>query len=159
MGMTLWIHTLEERNYSKDSDDHSLMNRHSDELDAVCEAAGVRKLNEFMDFTDLEFNMDAFDDEDDEEGDDETAAGAEDSGEAAADPETGLGYGIDDMAWFDAAEGLVSLNAMRGHVATAGLAGLKPDQIADLLEELDDCIAVLEGPASRAGKFHLAVIQ
>lgn len=153
MGMTLWIHTLEERNYSKDSDDHSLMNRHSDALDAVCEAAGVRKLNEFMDFTDLEFNnMDVFDDDD---GDDEE----EDSGDAAVDPETGLGYGIDDMAWFDAAEGLVSMKAMRDHVATAGLAGLDPEQGADLLEELDDCIAVLDGPASRAGKFHLAVIE
>lgn len=153
MGMTLWIHTLEGRNYSKESDDHSLMNRHSDALDVVCAAAGVRKLNEFMDFTDLEFNnMDEFDDED---GDDDE----EDSVDAAADPETGLGYGIDDMAWFDAAEGLVSMKAMRDHVATEGLAGLDPEQGADLLEELDDCIAVLDGPASRSGKFHLAVIE
>ncbi|PWF44996.1 hypothetical protein C7C56_018480 [Massilia glaciei] len=129
------------------------MNRHSDALDAVCELAGVRKLNEFKDFTDLEFNMDDFDDEDDE--DDEEGDG---ESEAAADPETGLGYGIDDMAWFDAAEGLVSMKAMRGHVATEGLAGLDAGQNADLLDELDDCIAVLDGPASRAGKFHLAVI-
>ena len=48
---------------------------------------------------------------------------------------------------------------MRDHVATVGLTGLDPDLRADLLEELDDCIAVLDGPASRAGKFHLAVIQ
>jgi hypothetical protein len=107
----------------------------------------------------LEFNMDDFDDEDDEEGNDETEAAAEDGNEPAVDPETGLGYGIDDMAWFDAAEGLESLKAMRGHVAAAGLTGLEPDQNADLLEELDDCISVLEGPASRGGKFHLAVIQ
>lgn len=152
MSMTLWIHTLEDRNYSKESDDHSLMNRHSDALDAVCEAAGVRKLNEFMDFTDIEFNMGDFDDD---ESDDE----AESGGEAVVDPETGLGYGIDDMAWFDAAEGLVAMKAMRGHVATAGLEGLDSGHNADLLEELDDCIAVLNGPDSRAGKFHLAVIE
>jgi hypothetical protein len=153
MGMTLWIHTLEGRNYSKESDDHSLMHRHSDALDAVCEAAGVRKLNEFMDFTDLEFNYeDEFEGEDDDEG-------GEEGSDAPANAETGLAYGIDDMAWFDAAQGLVSMKAMRDHVASAGLAGLDPDQGADLLEELDDCIAVLDGPASRAGKFHLAVIE
>ena len=156
MGMTLWIHTLEDRNYSKDSDDHSLMNRHADALDAVCEAAGVRKLNEFMDFTDCEFNMGDFDDEED---DDEAESGGGEGGEAAADSETGLGYGIDDMAWFDAAEGLVSMKALRGHVAIAGIKGLDAGENAELLEELDDCIAVLNGPASRGGKFHLAVIE
>lgn len=43
MGMTLWIHTLEERNYSKDSDDYSLMYRFAEHLDALCESAGGSK--------------------------------------------------------------------------------------------------------------------
>ena len=152
MGMTLWIHTLEDRNFSRESDDHSLMNRHSDALDAICESAGVRKLSDCMDFTDLELNLGDFEDEEEDQEEEDDGA------ETEVDPETGLQYGIDDMAWFDAAEGLLALTAMRSQVATAGLAGLPHDDSADLLDELDDCIAVLEGPAARGGKFHLSVV-
>ena len=74
MGMTLWIHTLNDRDFSKDSDDHSLMHEHADALDAVCEAAGARKLSDYFDFTDLEYNYgEDADEEDDETGESEVA--------------------------------------------------------------------------------------
>ena len=146
MAMTLWIHTLEDREYSKDSEDHSLMNRHADALDALCEDVGVRKLSEFMDYTEQEFEYDDFEDEDD-------------SGEQELDPETELAYGIDDMTWFDAAEGLITLQALRDGVAAQGLPGLDEDEALELIAELDDCIAVLDGPASRGGKFHLSLVE
>lgn len=144
MGMTIWIHTLEGRNYSKDSDDHSLMNRHADALDALCEEIGARKLSEYMDFTEQQFDFDEFNDGDDE---------------PELDPETELAYGIDDMTWFEASAGLASLRAVRDRIATAGIASVETEEIEGLLEELDDCIAVLDGPASRGGKFHLTVIE
>ncbi len=144
MGMTLWIHTLEDREYSKDSDDHSQMHRHADALDAVSEAEGVRKLSEFIDYTDQEFNYDDVDDDDD---------GAE------LDPETDLAYGIDDMAWFEASEGLVSLRAVRKAVAAGGFEAADDDELDELLEELDDCIDVLEGPAARGAKFHFTLVE
>lgn len=150
MGMTLWINTLNDREFSKDSDDHSLMHEHSDALDAVCEAAGARKLSDYFDFTDLEYNYG----EDADEEDDETG-----ESEVAEDPETGYAYGIDDMQWFAAEEGLISLRAVRREVAESGLGGLDEDEVSMLLEELDDCIEVLEDTAARQGRFHLAVIE
>jgi hypothetical protein len=144
MGSTLWIHTLEERNYLKDSDDHSLMLEHAEALDALCDELGVRKLSEFMDYTEQEFNEVDLDDDDEE---------------PPLDPETDLAYGIDDMTWFDAAEGLAALQAVRAGVAGEGLGGLEDGEVEGLLEELDDCIAVLEGPASRGGRFHLALVD
>lgn len=145
MGMTLWIHVLEGREYSKDSDDHTLMYRHAGSLDALCEEAGVRKLSEFFDFTDLEYS---YAEEDDDSGE-----------EPPVDPETGLGYGIEDMTWFEATEGQSSIQVLREKIAMGSVPALSSDQRNDLLEELDDCIALLEGPASRSARFHLAVIE
>lgn len=137
MGMTLWIHTLENRDYSKDSDDHSLMNLHIEALDALCDELGVRKLTEFMDYTGLEYSYGELDEDEEEDADPEL------------DPETDLAYGIDDMTWFDAAEGLAALQSLRDAVADGRLADVTADEAERLIEELDDCIAVIDGPASR----------
>ena len=145
MGMTIWIHTLEERNYSKDSDDHSLLCRHSDVLDEICLEIGARKFSEFMDFTEQSFEFDEFDDEDQEEPE--------------LDPETDLAYGIDDMTWFDAADGLSSFQPLRNALSSSGVPGLDEIEIAGLVEELDNCILILEGAAKRGGKFHLALVE
>ena len=146
MGMTIWMHTLEGRAYSKDSDDHSSMCRYSDELDALSEELKVKKLSAFFDYTDQELNSrdDADDDDEDELG---------------ADPETGLAYGIDDMQWFDAAEGFATLSALRAAVAAGSPAELSPEARARLLKELDHCVSRIKGPAQRGGKFHLAVVD
>jgi hypothetical protein len=131
---------------SGESDDHSLMYDLAEELDVLCSGCGSKPLSSFFDTTDCDFNMsDEFDDEDADE-------------EPAIDPETGLAYGIDDMKWFDAAEGLATLQAIRAQVAE----GWKPDMVADersaLIDELDDCIATLADlPAG--GRFHLAVVM
>ena len=107
MGMTLWIHVLEGREYSKDSDDHTLMYRHAESLDALCEEAGVRKFSEFFDFTDLEYS---YAEEDDDSG-----------AEPPVDPETGLGYGIEDMTWFEATEGRSSMQVLRERIAAGSV--------------------------------------
>ncbi len=148
MGMTFWIHTLEERSYSKDSDDHSLMLRNADALDALCDAAGVRKLSEFIDFTDQLYLYD-------EAGDEH----AELDAEPELDPETELIYGIDDMAWFPAAEGLATLTALRQGLERSVPPEVDAAELAGLIAELDDCIAVVSGPAARDGKFHLALVE
>lgn len=147
MGMTLWIHTLEGRDYSKESDDHSLMHRLSDELDALCTSANIRQLTDYFDYTDLEYSYGG----DDLENDGDT--------ETLLDPETGLAYGIDDMRWFDAADGLATLAILRDRVNAGALANLTKDETEYLLEELTNCISILQGPASRSGKFHLSVVE
>lgn len=143
--MTIWIHTLEERNYSKDSDDHSLLCRHSDVLDEICLEIGLRKFSEFMDFTEQSFEFDEFDDEGQEEPE--------------LDPETDLAYGIDDMTWFEAADGLSSFQSLRNALSSSGIPGLDEIEIAGLVEELDNCISILESTAKRGGKFHLTLVE
>jgi hypothetical protein len=144
MGMTLWIHTLEGRNYLKDSNDHSLMNQYLDSLDALCTKVKVQKLSEYVDYTDQQFNYNDFDDDDNK---------------PELDPETDLAYGIDDMIWFDASDGLVSLQAVRNRIVEDGLHGFDADELQALLEELDDCISILDGSASRGGKFNLSLVE
>lgn len=157
MGMTLWIHTLEGRSMSKDSEDHSLMHRFADQLDALCAARGLPLLSSYFDHTDLNFCLeDEFGDDADEDADDEVDRDEDD--EPATDPETGLGYGIDDMQWFDAAAGLHVLTQLRDALGAGALPTLTPAQRKGLLEELDHGLAVLEAPARRGARFHLAVI-
>jgi hypothetical protein len=159
MGMTLWIHTLEGREMSKDSDDHSLMHRLQEELDALGLERGVGKFSEFFDYTDMNYSMDdEFGDEFDE-GEDDGDDDDDSDEEPELDPETGYGYGIDDMQWFDASAGLKTLRSLREAVAQGALGDLADEQRADLLEELDDCTKRLEAPAERGGRFHLAVVM
>lgn len=141
--MTFWIHTLEGRDYSKDSDDYSLMSRHVEAIDVLCEKLGVPAMSSFVDYTDLEFNYEERDED----------------GEPELDPETGFAYGIDDMKWFPAAEGLKSFLAIRDSLKNSPLSGLSAERTGELIEELESCIQILEGPASRAGKFHLSLLE
>lgn len=157
MGMTLWIHTLEDREYSKDSDDHSLMHDLADQLDTVCEELNVQKITEFFDYTDMEYSYNEEFNENKDDDDDEEEDEVEYDGEL--DPETDLEYGIDDMQWFDATRGLATLTALREHIKANSLNGLSDDEENDLLDELEDCITKLEETAPRAGKFHLSVVE
>lgn len=144
MGMTLWIQTLDDRDYAQDSDDYSLLYRYTEPLDALCATLGMAPLSSFFDDSDLLFNFTEPDDEEDA---------------SELDPETGLGYGIDDMAWFDAAAGLATLCALRQHLATVALPDIPVDDQADLLEELDSGIQRLEAATQRKARFHLALIE
>ncbi len=149
MGMTLWIHTLEGRNYSKDSDDHPHMHDFSDQLDQICDQLHVQKVSDLIDYTDTEFNYRDQDDDDDSDED----------REPELDPETDLAYGIDDMQWFDATDGLATLQALRNYAAETEIADMDDDEKAELIEELDDCIDILEDTASRKGLFHFSLIE
>ncbi len=144
MGMTLWIHTLEGRNYLKDSNDHSLMNKNLDSLDALCTKMKVKKLSDYVDYTDQQFNYNEFYDNDNE---------------PELKSETELAYGIDDMTWFEASDGLISLQTVRNRIAKDRLHGLDADKLQSLLEELDDCISILDDSVSRGGKFHLSLVE
>jgi hypothetical protein len=145
MGMTLWIHTLEGRDISTDSEDHTLMYRLSDDLDSLCDKLGVAKISSFFDSTDLEICM--------REDDDEIGADPE------IDSETENSYGIDDMAWFDATSGLATFQNLRASIADNELPNLGKEDKTWLLEELDDCITKLKGSSERGGKFNLPIIM
>ncbi|NJK52604.1 MAG: hypothetical protein HC936_06815 [Leptolyngbyaceae cyanobacterium SU_3_3] len=120
------------------------MNQYLDSLDALCIEAKVQTLSEYLDYTDQQFNYNDFDDDDNE---------------VELDPETELAYGIDDMTWFDASDDLVSLQAVRNRLAEDGFHGFNADELRALLEELDDCISILDDSVSRGGKFHLSLVE
>jgi hypothetical protein len=142
MGMTLWMQTLVDQELSDESNDHSLLYEFAENLDAACEELGLAKLSSFFDTTDLELNMaEEFEDELDDEGD------------------SGLPYGIDDMAWFDPAAGLACLEDLRVHVANGWNAELDADDRSMLLEEFDNCIEILKSLPAENARFHLAVIM
>ena len=145
MGMTLWIQTLEGHNLSTNSEDHTLLYKLSDDLDALCDKLGVAKISSFFDSTDLEICM----------REDEDEAGEE----PEIDSETGSSYGIDDMVWFDAASGLVTFQTLRASIAANELPNLDEENKIWLLEELDDCITTLQGPSERGARFNLAIIM
>lgn len=151
MGMTIWIHTLVDREYKSESDDHSLMFRYSESIDDLCDSLNVKKISEFFDYTDQEISYDSFDEfsnDLDSETDDQKL-----------DPETGLAYGIDDMTWFESSSGITTLSAIREAIKNNGMPGIDVNDIDFLLEEIDDCLSHLIEVSNRNGKFHLAVIE
>jgi hypothetical protein len=145
MGMTLWIHTLEGRDMSTDSADHTWMYKLSDDLDSLCEKLGVAKISSFFDSTDLEICMQEDNDEADEDPE--------------IDSEPKNSYGIDDMAWFDASSGLATFQALRASISDNELPNLDEENKIWLLEELDDCITKLKGASERGGKFNLPIVM
>ncbi len=147
MAMTLWIHTLDGRNRSQESTDHSLMYGAADELDSACDHLGVPRISSFFDTTDFDYNMS-----------DEIEDIAYDE-DPALDEESGLPYGIDDMLWFETSRGLASLAALRLHISGPWKPELDQDDRALLLKELDDCIATLKGRPVQSEMFHLAVMM
>lgn len=142
MSMTLWVHTLEGRQFASHHDDHSLMQQFGPPLDSICTRIKVPPLSSFRDYTDAKANM------------------SKDTGDSGKlDPETGQSYGIDDMTWFSAADGLAALSALRARVTAGDTDKIPPNKVSELILELDSCIAKLTEPASRGGKFHLALVM
>lgn len=161
MSMTLWLHTLQGREMTRESDDHTLMHELAEELDALCVRLGVTRLSSFFDLTDMEYNYAGragqsvrAQDEGDDDGDD-------DSEISTLDPETGYAYGIDDMRWFDAAAGLEALQALYEEIAADGgfELHLSEEEYDVLLDEIGDCIVQLKEAAAQQGRFHLAVLM
>jgi hypothetical protein len=156
MSMTLWLHTLQGREMTRESDDHTLMHELAGDLDALCVRLGVAKLSSFFDLTDMEYNYAGRAGQvrsGEDEGDDEELS--------TLDPETGYAYGIDDMRWFDAAIGLQALQALYEEIATDGgfELHLSEEEYDVLLDEIEDCIVQLKEAAARQGRFHLAVLM
>lgn len=142
MGMTWRLHVLNGRVIESDGSDCSWMYRLSGYLDGCCRKLHLPPLTSFQDHTDLEANL------------------SEDDGEAEPDAETGWSYGIDDMQWFEAADGLRVLEGVADHLdGLEAIPGIPAGRQDELFEELNGCIKLLEPAAENGGKFHLAVLM
>lgn len=144
MGATLWVHTLEGRQLTSHQEDHSVMSKLAPKLDRLSKSIGVAPVSSFFDYTDASANM---------------SEEEEDSEDEELDPETGWSYGIDDMTWFSAKEGLSTLSAIRDRLTEGATDSVPRNDLPDLLAELESCISKLQEPASRDARFHLAVVM
>lgn len=143
MGMTVWVHILNGRKIEGNQNDCSWMAQLAEPLDTICEQRGVAKLSGYFDYTDLNYNMGEGGDPD-----------------VGPDPETGWAWGIDDMSWFPAGEGLHTVRELSTAVAEAGSIGKLPtSRKGELLAELEDCAQQLAAAAALGQQFHLTVLM
>lgn len=155
MGMTILVHTIVDRDFNGESDDHSLMLDYSDVIDELCETLNVTKLSNFFDYTDQEFSYDDFEEELDEDDD----SGNDESDNDDLDPDTGLAYGIDDMTWHESSDGIDTLKAIKDAIKSNRLQKIDANDLESLIEEIDDCLNALNEVNGKKGKFHFAVIE
>ena len=140
---TLRLATLNQRHFLLHDTALPVLVEYMSGLDALCRTLGVTPLSQFLDITALEF--------------------AEASGLLAAeapapkiDPETGLAWGIEDMDWFPISTGMITLEALSGHLQRN-----RPREVAGanrgpLLEALAFCESQLLPLEAEGGQFHLA---
>lgn len=142
---TLRLATLDQRRFQLHSTALPQLVQYMDGLDALCRALGVTPLSRFVDITALEFA----------EASRLLPADME-TVPAQLDRETGLAWGIEDMAWFPIAIGMITIEALTGHLQRN-----RPREVAganhrQLLDALDFCEAELRPLEAEGGQFHLA---
>lgn len=134
MSDTIWVRRKSEaaKGESVDDFDHSLFCKYADALDAHAQTLGVRKLSEFFDTTDLQFNF----------SDDEL-------------PETWI---ADNEQWFDAARALPALRSVIASLKAGPVKGVPAKALPDLLEEPEDCEAKVAAVDADGDRFHFCVV-
>lgn len=113
-------------------------------LDALCRTLGVTPLSQFVDITALEF------------AEASRLLGEEVPTPPRSYPETGLPWGIEDMDWFPVSTGMITLEALTGHLQRnrpRELAGADRSQLLETLMFLAEQLRPLE---AEGVQFHLA---
>jgi hypothetical protein len=147
MGNTLWLNIRKGDSTECNRSDHSIMYNLANQLDGIARRLGVRCLSDFYDYSDLEDEFAAEFDEDDD------------------DEEADVERSIDDLKWFDAGEGLATVDALLKHINDhPELFRFEHDTSRGhwrtmLLDELEDCRSVLADAAREGRSFHLAVLM
>lgn len=111
-------------------------------LDILCRTLGVAPLSQFLDITALEF------------------AEASQMAAAAAPPkldaETGLPWSIEDMDWFPISTGMITLEALIGHLQRNRPREISGANHGQILDALVFCEGQLRPLEAEGGQFHLA---
>jgi hypothetical protein len=131
MGSTIWVLARSRREHGDDYD-HSLFYAHADELDALAEEIGARKLSEFFDWSDLEFN--------------------------SSDQPLQESWIEEHETWHSPRDALPSLKAVIQHLrrGDTSIDALNRDE---LLQELEDCLSKLEDAQARNDAFQFCVVM
>ena len=140
---TLRLATLNHRHFLLHDFALPVLVEYMNGLDALCRALGVTPLSQFLDITALEFA----------EAGDLLAA---DAPPPRVDPETGLAWGIEDMDWFPISTGMITLEALSGHLQRNRPREVSGANREQLLQALAYCETQLLPLETEGGQFHLA---
>ena len=140
---TLRLATLNQRRFLLHDTALPELVEYMNGLDTLCRTLGVTPLSQFLDITALEFA-------------EASRLLAGDAPPPKIDPETGLAWGIEDMDWFPISTGMITLEALSGHLQRnrpREVAGANRDQ---LLQAFTFCESQLLPLEAEGGQFHLA---
>lgn len=135
MSDTIWVRRKSRvgTDESGDDFDHSLFCRASEDLDKLAEALGVRKLSDFFDTTDMQYNL----------SEDEL-------------PESWI---VENEKWFAPSDALPSLTKIVERLRSGEVKGIKEKLRPELLEELEDCLAKVTEAEREQDEFHFCLVM
>lgn len=135
MSDTIWVRRKSQAGTDSSGDDfdHSAFCKNSEELDKLAEVVGVRKLSDFFDTTDLQYNM-----------------SEEDL------PETWI---EENEKWFFPSDALPALEKIVEHLKAGEVKGIKEKSRPELLEELKDCLAKVSEAERENDQFHFCIVM
>lgn len=142
MSAVLRLATLDQRHFQLHSTVLPQLAEHLQGLDALCRTLGVTPLSQFVDLTALEFQ--------------EAAQLLKDTTPPQQDPETGLPWSIEDMAWYPISTGMTTLEALSGHLQRNRPREISGANQRQLLEALTFCESCLRPMEAEGAQFHLA---
>lgn len=144
MSAVLRLATLDQRHFQLHAAVLHQLAEHLQGLDTLCRALGVVPLSQFVDLTALEFQEAA------------QLLATEEPVPAQPDPETGLAWSIEDMDWYPISTGMITLEALSGHLQRnrpREVSGANHRQLLDSLTFCETCLRPLE---TEGVQFHLA---
>jgi len=135
MSDTIWVRRKSRVGTYDSSDefDHTLFCKSSDELDALAVSLGVRKLSDFFDTTDLQYNMSDKD-----------------------LPETWI---TENEKWFQPSDALPAIRKIVERLKAGEVKGIKEKARAELIEELEDCLRKVSATESEKDQFHFCIVM
>lgn len=135
MSDTIWVRRKSRAGIDDSGDDfdHSLFARLSEELDQVAQQLGVRKLSDFIDTTDMQYNL----------SEDEL-------------PESWI---AENEKWFAPADALPALSRIVDRLKAGEVKGIKEKMRPQLLEELEDCLAKVSEAERDGDSFHFCLVM
>lgn len=113
-------------------------------LDTLCRTLGVTPLSQFLDITALEF------------AEASQLLAAETAAAPKMDAETGLPWSIEDMDWFPISTGMITLEALIGHLQRNRPREISGANHGQILDSLMFCEKQLRPLETEGGQFHLA---
>lgn len=135
MSDTIWVRRKSQAGTDDSGDDydHSLFCEASEELDELAKSLGVRMLSDFIDTTDMQYNM----------SEDEL-------------PESWI---VENEKWFAPADALPSLKKIIERLKSGKADGIEEDLRAELIEELEDCLTKVAEAGKEGDQFHFCLVM